>query len=83
MKHFDMRPIGFKKRRGPLHQRSYLLRRERYGRYSLFDTAGAPLARFNVRRFLSGWQLRTDGRFSPEILCGLVLLCKYLEWENE
>ena len=66
-----------------LYQRSYLLRRERYGQYSLFDTAGALLARFNVRRFLSGWQLKTDVRFSPEILCGLVLLCKYLEWEND
>ncbi len=53
------------------------------GNYDLQDYAGESALSIVHRGISGGWNLETEQSFSPELLCGLFVFCRYIEHENE
>ena len=51
--------------------------------YRLTTTDQTVLVEIIHRGITGGWNINTCARFSPEILCGLFIFCRYLEQERE
>lgn len=51
--------------------------------YSLRDKTGYVVLQIIHRGLNGGWLFHDDHGFSPEILCGIFVFCRYLEQENE
>lgn len=51
--------------------------------YSIIDREGRELLSFHHRGIKGGWILDDKGNFSPEMLCGIFVFCRYIELENE
>lgn len=51
--------------------------------YSLKDADGREALRVMHRGLVGGWTIEDARGFSPEILCGLFVFCRYIEQENE
>lgn len=51
--------------------------------YTLADHTGNIVLRLLHRGLIGGWNIEADDCFSPEIVCGLFLFCRYIEQENE
>ena len=51
--------------------------------YRLTTNDQTVLAEVIHRGISGGWNINTYAKFSPEILCGLSIFCRYLEQESE
>ncbi|QRV22121.1 hypothetical protein I6K70_12195 [Lacrimispora saccharolytica] len=51
--------------------------------YLLSDGSGQGILSVMHRGGMGGWDLDSREEFSPEILCGIFVFCRYLEQENE
>lgn len=51
--------------------------------YELRNTRGDVLVQVLHRGLLGGWDLRCQVHLPPELLCGLLVFCLYLDRENE
>lgn len=51
--------------------------------YTLADHTGNIVLRILHRGLIGGWNIEADNSFSPEIVCGLFIFCRYIEQENE
>lgn len=51
--------------------------------YSLLDEKAAPILRITHKGISGGWTLQDDFGFTPDVLCGLFVFCRYLEQESE
>lgn len=51
--------------------------------YSLTDACHAEVLRIMHRGIAGGWTLEDNCGFSPEMLCGIFIFCRYIEQENE
>ena len=51
--------------------------------YRLTTTDQTVLVEIIHRGISGGWNINTYAKFSPEILCGLFIFCRYLEQESE
>ncbi len=66
-----------------IDNQNYLLTMHNNQNYSLSDPAGSTVLQILHRGLSGGWTLDTSLRFSPELLCGLMVFCRYIEQENE
>lgn len=62
---------------------AYVLTMHNSQRYTMADAQGRELLRVAHKGLAGGWQLEDEGGFSPEMLCGLFIFCRYIEQENE
>lgn len=51
--------------------------------YVMRDHSGYVILQIIHRGLIGGWCLYDDHGFSPEILCGIFVFCRYIEQENE
>jgi len=51
--------------------------------YGLKDPTGYTVVQIMHRGLCGGWNIDSDADFSPGILCGLFVFCRYMEHENE
>ncbi len=51
--------------------------------YALADHTGNIVIRILHRGLMGGWNIEANDRFSPEIVCGIFMFCRYIEQENE
>ena len=51
--------------------------------YTLKDKTGYVILQIMHRGLIGGWLFCDDHGFTPEILCGLFVFCRYIEQENE
>lgn len=51
--------------------------------YELRSADGITLLQISHRGLLGGWNLRSHVQLVPELLCGLLVFCLYLDRENE
>ncbi|MBE7720520.1 hypothetical protein [Lacrimispora indolis] len=51
--------------------------------YLLSDTSGQGTLNVFHRGVIGGWNIEAPEEFSPEIICGIFVFCRYLEQENE
>lgn len=63
--------------------REYTLVMENVQNYVLTDAKGQCAVRIIHRGMTGGWKLDVSQPFSPSLLCGLFIFCRYLEKENE
>ena len=66
-----------------IEEKKYILEMHNSQSYSLLDCTGETILRIMHRGICGGWNLVTDCKFMPEIMCGLFLFCSYIEQENE
>ena len=66
-----------------IEEKKYILEMHNSQSYSLLDCTGETVLRIMHRGICGGWNLITDYKFMPEIICGLFLFCRYIEQENE
>ncbi len=52
-------------------------------RYDLQDRDGNSILRIVHRGISGGWNLETQYIFPAEIICGIFVFCRYIEYENE
>lgn len=51
--------------------------------YRLMDNTGQSVLNVLHRGVMGGWDMEAPEEFSPEILCGIFVFCRYMEQENE
>ena len=51
--------------------------------YTLADYTGNIVLRIMHRGLIGGWNIEADDSFSPEMVCGIFMFCRYIEQENE
>lgn len=61
----------------------YVLTMLNSSNYSLCREDGSEVMRIIHRGLIGGWNIEEWSDFSPEIICGLFVFCRYLEHENE
>ncbi len=61
----------------------YMLVMHNSQNYALMDVSGRTIVQIVHRGLSGGWNIDTDESFTPEILCGFFVFCRYLEQENE
>lgn len=62
---------------------AYTLKMPSDRKYVLTDNSGAAAVRIVHRGVCGGWDIEASEKFSPELLCVIFILCRYLERENE
>lgn len=62
---------------------TYLLTMHNVQNYSLQDNNGTVVLQITHNGLLGGWTLNSTEYFSPQILCGIFIFCRYIEQENE
>lgn len=62
---------------------TYTLKMPSDRKYVLTDRSGAAAVRVVHRGVCGGWDIEASEKFSPELLCVIFILCRYLEQENE
>jgi hypothetical protein len=62
---------------------NYLLHMNSSRNYQLKDQTGKVCVQILHRGLEGGWDIQADDAFSPEILCGIFVFCRYIEQENE
>ncbi|SBV98845.1 conserved hypothetical protein [uncultured Eubacteriales bacterium] len=63
--------------------RSGLLQMINSQNYRLTAPSGKEMLTLLHRGIIGGWSLETAEEFSPELLCGIFIFCRYIEQENE
>lgn len=66
-----------------IREKEYRLRMENSQNYVLEDGTGGDAARIVHRGLTGGWRIRTEEDFSPGLVCGIFVFCRYIEQENE
>ena len=61
----------------------YLLVMQNDQNYLLSDKYGKTIIQIFHRGLAGGWDIKVMNDFSPEIICGIFVFCKYIEQENE
>ena len=61
----------------------YLLVMQNDQNYLLSDKYGFYFIQIFHRGLAGGWDIKVMNDFSPEIICGIFVFCKYIEQENE
>lgn len=51
--------------------------------YTVTDPEGDVLVEIVHKGLGGGWSIRTDEDFTPDLLCGFFVFCRYVEQENE
>ena len=62
---------------------NYRLFMENSQTYHLLDHDGKKIVSFQHNGLPGGWKISDSTGFSPEILCGFFIFCRYIEQENE
>lgn len=52
-------------------------------KYTLADQTGNIVLRILHKGLIRGWNIEADDNFSPEIVCGIFIFCRYIEQEDE
>lgn len=65
------------------HQDTYTLIMQNSQNYLLTEASGHIAVQIFHRGLIGGWNIESDDRFSPEMLCGIFVFCRYMERENE
>lgn len=66
-----------------IENKPYELTMESSRSYCLQDQLGKTLVTVTHRGIAGGWDVDADEEFTPILLCGLFVFCRYLEQENE
>ena len=66
-----------------MKEKKYSLELHNCQNYSLKDCRGEIMLQVIHRGICGGWNLVTNYDFTPEVICGLFLFCRYIEQENE
>lgn len=66
-----------------LDRREYLLVMRSSQNYILAAPNGQAAAQIIHRGLMGGWDIEASGDLQPEELCGIFVLCRYIEQENE
>lgn len=66
-----------------IHDSNYMLTMHNSQNYSLLDKNNYEVLRIMHRGIAGGWVLDDQNGFTPEVLCGLFIFCRYVEQENE
>lgn len=61
----------------------YVITRVGYPKYELRDSNGVLVLGAAYSSLMRNWSIYTKDRFTPDIVCAIVVFCKYLEFENE
>ena len=61
----------------------YFLAMHNSQNYAVTDNKNLEVLRIMHKGIAGGWVVEDDGRFAPEILCGIFVFCRYIEHENE
>lgn len=64
-------------------EREYLLSMRNNQNYSLSEKQGQAVVQIIHRGLCGGWDIDAADSFSPEIICGIFIFCRYIEQENE
>lgn len=51
--------------------------------YTLSDKSGKAVIQIFHRGLTGGWNVEAEDCFSPEVVCGIFIFCRYTEQENE
>lgn len=65
------------------HGIEYTLSMKNSQNYSLKESSGKVVVEIFHRGLAGGWNIETGGFFTPEMLCGIFVFCRYMEHENE
>ncbi|MDE6589165.1 MAG: hypothetical protein K2K53_02205 [Oscillospiraceae bacterium] len=63
--------------------REYLLVMRNSQNYILSAPNGQAAVQIVHRGLMGGWDIEAGGDLRPEELCGIFVLCRYIEQENE
>lgn len=61
----------------------YMLFMQSAQSYSLTEKNGNAVVKILHRGLTGGWNIEADDRFSPELICGIFVFCRYMEQESE
>ena len=61
----------------------YRLYMENSQNYVLGDSGGREAVRVIHCGLAGGWRIQAEERFSPGLICGIFIFCRYIEQENE
>lgn len=61
----------------------YLLVMQNGQNYLLSDKCSKAVIQISHRGLAGGWNIEVMNDFAPEIICGIFIFCKYIEYENE
>ena len=61
----------------------YLLVMQNNQNYLLSDKSRKSIIQIFHRGIVGGWNIEAMDDFTPEIICGIFVFCKYIEQENE
>lgn len=65
-------------------KKEYLLFMQNNQNYSLSEISGETVVQVLHRGLIGGWNIESKkDEFSPKLLCGIFVFCKYIEQENE
>lgn len=66
-----------------LDGQEYCMVMENSQNYCLKNQAGNDVMRIVHRGLAGGWNIEAGREFSPAIICGIFVFCRYMEQENE
>ena len=61
----------------------YTLCMENEQNYIVLDDSNTEVIRIVHKGITGGWKIENGRDFSPEVLCGVFIFCRYIEQENE
>ena len=61
----------------------YLLTMHNSQNYSLINAHNSEVLRIMHKGIAGGWAVEDHSGFTPEIICGIFIFCRYIEQENE
>lgn len=61
----------------------YKIIRVGYPKYEIRDSAGRLMLGTAYSPLMKNWNIYASKSLSPEIICAIVIFCKYLEFEND
>lgn len=66
-----------------MRDNTYFLTMRNDQNYLLENAIGENVVQIFHRGLMGGWDIEANDDFSPEIICGIFVFCKYMEQENE
>lgn len=66
-----------------VNENSYEIVRIGYPKYEIRDSLGDSVLELRYSLIARQWSVYTDNHFTAPIICGIILFCQYLEFEND
>ena len=66
-----------------IDEKKYILTMHNSQNYFLVDTNDSEALHIMHKGISGGWMVESNCGFTPEIICGIFIFCRYIEQENE